>query len=127
MDAISTSETISLQAPLLDPANGNLNLVLPQDLLATVAPGIKVTVSFAPLLWEPNGPPGSDGNETPNVALKAFGHVMFRFLGHAMANYLIAHHPYETIQGGLEGISQGLRKLRDGKNSGCKYIIALAE
>jgi NADPH:quinone reductase-like Zn-dependent oxidoreductase len=124
VDAISTPETISLLSSIPNPVNRQLSLVLPPKAPA-VNPGIKVTVSFAPLLWEPNDPSGPDGEETPNIAPKAFAHIMFRYLSHAQANYLISHHPYEVILGGLEGISRGLKNLRDGQNSARKYILRI--
>jgi NADPH2:quinone reductase len=124
LDAISTPETISLLSSIPDPVNRQLSLVLPPE-APTVNPGIKVTVSFAPLLWEPNDPSGPDGEVTPNIVPKAFAHIMFRYLAHAQANYLISHHPYEVILGGLEGISRGLKNLRDGQNSARKYILRI--
>ena len=127
LDAISTPETISLLSPILDLAKGQLSLVLPPNAPPKVSPGIKVTVSFAPLLWEPNDPSDPDGEATPNIIPKAFAHIIFRYLAHAQANKLITHHPYEVIPGGLEEIPGGLKDLRDGKNSGWKYILRIAE
>lgn len=94
LDAISTRETSSLLYSIPDLVNRQLSLIVPPE-PPTVSPGINVTVSFAALLWEPNDPSGADGEATPNIVLKAFAHVMFRYLAHAQANYLITHHPYE--------------------------------
>lgn len=126
LDAISTRETVSLLSSIPDPVNRQLSLVLPPE-GHTVRPGIKVTVSFAPLLWEPNDPSGPDGEATPNIVPKAFAHVMFRYLAHAQANYLITHHPYEVIPGGLGEIPVALKNLREGNNSGRKYILRIME
>ena len=36
-------------------------------------------------------------------------------------------HPFEVVPGGLQGVLTGLRKLRDGKASGMKYVYRIEE
>ncbi|KIM99388.1 hypothetical protein OIDMADRAFT_126591 [Oidiodendron maius Zn] len=124
LDAISIPESISLLSSIPDPVNRQMSLVLPPE-APTVNPRINITVSFAPLLWEPNDPSGPDGEITARIALKAFAYITFRYLVHAQANHLISPHPCEVLPGGLEEISGGLKNLRDGKNSARKYILRI--
>lgn len=36
-------------------------------------------------------------------------------------------HPFEVVPGGLHGVLDGLRNLRDGKASGIKYVYRIDE
>lgn len=128
LDAISTPDTTSVVARLMDPVKGRLSLVLPQELPSqVVASGIKTTVSFAPALWEPSDSGNSEDEARELTALKSFAHVYFRYLSDALANNLISHHPFEVIDGGFGGISRALKDLRDGKNSASKYVVRISE
>jgi len=120
LDAISTADTVSAVAPVLDSSKGRFSLVLPQELPPQIAGGIKTTVSFAPALWEPS----ESGSEIP--ALRAFAYTYFRYLSYALDNNLISNHPFEVVNGGLEGISRALKDLRDGKISAAKYVVRIS-
>ncbi|CCX06139.1 Similar to Protein TOXD; acc. no. P54006 [Pyronema omphalodes CBS 100304] len=55
-----------------------------------------------------------------------FGFAMYRFFGRALANGILTGHPYTVIEGGLEGIEEGLKRLQDGKASATKYVYRIS-
>ncbi len=127
LDAISTDQTISTVARIPDAAHGRLSLVLPPEAPIQFGDGIKVTVSFAPALWEPNEFEDAMDLSVQSTPLKAFAYVYYRYLSYALANDLIKHHPYEVVPGGLKELPRALKDVRDGKNSGTKYIFRIDE
>ncbi|KAI5821399.1 chaperonin 10-like protein [Pyronema omphalodes] len=56
-----------------------------------------------------------------------FGFAMYRFFGRAMANGTLPGHPYTVVDGGLEGIEEGLKRLQDGKASATKYVYRISK
>ncbi|KAL7940639.1 GroES-like protein [Trichoderma barbatum] len=126
LDAISTPDTSSIMVQLMDPVKGRLSSVLPTELPPQVPAGIKMTVSFAPALWEPSDSNSSEDEVREVTTLKSFTHVYFRYLSDALANNLISHHPFEVVDGGFGEISRALKDLRDGKNSASKYVVRIS-
>ena len=50
-----------------------------------------------------------------------------KWFGGAVKRGDMRGHPYEVIDGGLEGVEEGLRKLRGGENKGRKYVYRVVE
>ena len=129
LDAISILDTVNLLGQVVDPSSGAIGIVLNLDTPSQIDAGIKIPLVFAPALWEPSandiGFLDSAGSE--NAGLKAFGYQYYHYLAYALSRNLIASHPSELIPGGLNGIPTALKNLRDGKNSGLKYLFKIAE
>ena len=58
---------------------------------------------------------------------KDFGAIYFKYLARGLEQkWLKAHNP-EVVPGGLNGVEEGLRRLRDGKASAVKYVFRISE
>lgn len=56
-----------------------------------------------------------------------FGQAWFTLFGKGLKEgWLKAHQP-EVIPGGLEGVEEGLRRLKDGQASAVKYVFRIGE
>ena len=48
--------------------------------------------------------------------------VLYRYVGRMLADGRMSGHPWEVVEGGLEGVQKGLQRLADGKAKGVKYV-----
>ena len=111
--------------------NGKLNLVLPfprEDL----PDHIEQSNTMAGSLWQDlsqrqlrgavaKGKLGlGDGG-------KDFGFVFTRLIGSWLNEGKLKPHPYEVIDGGLQGVETALKALKEGKNSAVKYVVRIAD
>ena len=58
---------------------------------------------------------------------KDFAYIYFRYLARGLAEGFFKPHPHEVVKGGLEGVEEGLRNLKEGKASGTKYVFRIGE
>ncbi|KAF1916460.1 zinc-binding oxidoreductase-like protein ToxD [Ampelomyces quisqualis] len=58
---------------------------------------------------------------------KDFAYIYFRYLARGLAEGFFKPHPHEVIPGGLDGVEEGLRNLKEGKASGVKYVFRIGE
>jgi NADPH2:quinone reductase len=58
---------------------------------------------------------------------KDYAYIMFRYMAKGLAEGWFTPHPHEVVEGGLEGVETGLRNLKEGKNSGVKYVFKIGE
>ena len=56
-----------------------------------------------------------------------FAHAWFRLFTKGLQEGWLKAHPTEVVKGGLEGVEQALNDLKNGKNSGLKYIFRIAD
>lgn len=54
-----------------------------------------------------------------------FAYVAFRYMAKGLAEGWFKAHPHEVVPGGLEGVEQGLRNLKEGKASAVKYVFRI--
>lgn len=55
-----------------------------------------------------------------------FGFVAFQMMARGLRDGWFKPHPYEVIEGGLNGVESGLARLKEGKASAVKYIYEIA-
>lgn len=60
-------------------------------------------------------------------AEKDFAYIALRYVARALADGRFKPHPHEVIPGGLKGVEQGLRNLKEGKASGVKYCFKIGD
>ncbi|KAK0611395.1 chaperonin 10-like protein [Immersiella caudata] len=58
---------------------------------------------------------------------KDFGYVYFRYIAKGLAEGWFKGQRYEVVEGGLGGIEEALRSLKEGKASGVKYVFRIAD
>lgn len=58
---------------------------------------------------------------------KDFGYAWFRLLELGLKDGWFRPHPHEVVPGGLGGIEQALRNLKEGKVSATKYVFRVSE
>ena len=56
-----------------------------------------------------------------------FAFVMFRFIGRGLQEGWFKGHPYEVVPGGLAGVEDGLRRLKEGKVSAKKLVFRIED
>lgn len=97
--------------------DGAINLVMPSD--TEVASATKTMTSVGTVHNTDNGAHGSDARD--------LGLVMSAWFSKALQSGSFRGHPFEVKAGGLEGVEQALKDLKDGKNSAVKYVFRIAE
>jgi NADPH:quinone reductase-like Zn-dependent oxidoreductase len=93
---------------------GATNLVLPSDF--DVSPAVKSTTSV-----------GAAHNQDHSGDSRDLAFVFCRYFGRALQKGTFSGHPYEVRPGGLAGVGQALKDLKDGKASALKYVFRIAE
>ncbi|KAI8932317.1 hypothetical protein NX059_010512 [Plenodomus lindquistii] len=58
---------------------------------------------------------------------KNYAHVVFRYIAKGLAEGWFKPHPHEVVPGGLEGVEQGLKNLKEGKASAVKYVFKIGQ
>lgn len=58
---------------------------------------------------------------------KDFGYVFFHYITRGLQEGWFTGHPFEVIPGGLDGVQEGLRRLKAGEASAVKYVYRIAE
>jgi hypothetical protein len=56
-----------------------------------------------------------------------WGFVLFRYLARMLADGRLTGHPFEVIDGGLNGVEKGLNLLKAGKAKGAKFVFKVGE
>jgi NADPH2:quinone reductase len=56
-----------------------------------------------------------------------FAYVFFRYLTRMLAKGTYEGHPYEVIPGGLNGVGEGLQRLKSGQSHGNKFVYRIEE
>ena len=123
-DAISTPDTINFLGGIIDPTAGVLGTVLLQEEGINIPQGVSNKLVFAPQLWFPIDENQHGREEITN---RESGSVFFRYLEYILAHNLLSPHPSQVLPGGLRGLEEGLKAVKDGKNSGVKYLYRIAE
>ncbi|RGP63494.1 hypothetical protein FSPOR_8547 [Fusarium sporotrichioides] len=94
--------------------DGAINIVLPSDWNTGTA--VKTTTMV-----------GSVHSADKEIDARDLGLVTCRWFTKAWQADTFSGHPFEVRPGGLEGVQQALRDLKDGKNSATKYVFRIAD
>ncbi|KAL1958568.1 hypothetical protein VTO42DRAFT_4165 [Malbranchea cinnamomea] len=125
-DAISEHNSYVNIGRVLDPAAGRITVVLPgrkYNMPIDIKPVITTVGSVHTNRNQRNEPGGKVGK----LGDQEFGAVFFRFFGRGLAGGWFTGHPYRIVERGLEGIASALNDLREGKVSGFKYVVRIAD
>jgi NADPH:quinone reductase-like Zn-dependent oxidoreductase len=110
-DAVSEHNSYTNIVQVLEP-EGHLTLVLPGKKYEGIPESVKQSQTMV-------GTAHSDDKE--------YAFIMFRYMARGLAQGWFTPHPHEVVEGGLQGVETGLKNLRDGKNSGTKYVFKIGE
>ncbi|OAX84708.1 hypothetical protein ACJ72_00905, partial [Emergomyces africanus] len=114
LDCVATEHSTDALRKCIAPG-GQINFAAAKiNLDASPAIGTATSVGSA------HGMAGFESNEH-------FGFVMCRYFTRALMLKEFSGHPYEIRPGGLEGVEQALKDLKDGKASATKYIFRIAD
>ena len=97
--------------------DGAINLVLPSNF--DVGSATKTMTSVGVVHNQENGAHGPDARD--------LGFVTSRWFTRAWQSGAFEGHPFELRPGGLEGVEQALKDLKDGKQSAVKYVFRIAD
>lgn len=56
-----------------------------------------------------------------------FRFLLFRYVAKMLADGRFHGHPFEAVDGGLNGVEEKLTKLKEGKARGVKFVFGIAE
>lgn len=113
LDAVIISQSAEILRQTVAPG-GKIDFVLPNNF--DVSPAIHSMTSV-----------GSVHNQAEYENNEELGFAMSRYLTRALQNKTFTGHPFEIRSGGLAGVEQALKDLKDGKASATKYIFRIAD
>jgi NADPH2:quinone reductase len=56
-----------------------------------------------------------------------FGYLLFRYLARMIADGRFSGHPFEVVDGGLDGVGKGWNMLKEGKARGNKFVFKIGQ
>ncbi|KAL8843367.1 MAG: hypothetical protein Q9176_001980 [Flavoplaca citrina] len=126
-DAVSEHNSFQNISQVLNPSTGQITLVLPGKDFSAIPSSMTQTTTMVGAVHDAVDQQQfqkATGSRTGNMD---FGYVMFRFFGRGLAEGWFRGHPTEVREGGLGGISNALKDLKEGKASAVKYVFRLEE
>lgn len=112
---------------------GKMVLVLPGKDYSDIPSNVEHDLSMVGRVHEtPNsaGKYGQPDHTAPKYTVTAgkdFGYVFFHYITRGLQEGWFTGHPFEVIPGGLDGVQEGLRRLKAGEASATKYVYRIAE
>lgn len=113
LDAVIIPQSAEILRQTVAPG-GMIDFILPNDM--DVSPAIHSVTSV-----------GSVHNQPEYENNEELGFVMSRYFTRGLQNKTFSGHPFEIRPGGLAGVEQALKDLKDGKASATKYIFRIAD
>lgn len=114
-DAVSEKNSYQNIAGALDHKTGKITFVLPGKKYDEIPDSIEKTITRVGVV---HGNPDD---------LKDFGYVYFRYISKGLEEGWFKAQPQEVVKGGLDGVEQALKNLKDGKASAVKYIFKIED
>lgn len=113
IDAAIVPQSVEVLKKSVAP-EGRIDFILPNDF--DVSPVTKSITSVGSI----HKIPGSEDYEE-------LGFIFSRYFTRALQQGTFSGHPYEVRSGGLEGVEQALKDLKEGKASATKYVFRIAD
>lgn len=54
-------------------------------------------------------------------------YVFLRYVSRMLSDGRLTGHPFQVVEGGLDGVGRGLKMLKEGKARGFKFVFRVAE
>ncbi|KAF3912502.1 Zeta-crystallin [Dactylellina cionopaga] len=129
-DAVSEHGSVVDSAAVLG-EQGTITGVLPLELDPKAAgfnkDAVKWILTSVSLVWGEKWPPSAGTETVRTLAGKDFGYIFIRWFVKGLDEGWFRGHPHEVIKGGLNGVEQALRDLKDGKASAVKYVFRIED
>lgn len=123
-DAITAFNSYQNLAQVLDPQAGRITAIGPvRDDRDKFGPGVDVSFTYVGRVHGPA--PKKDGNVI--LGDREFGAVFSKLFGQGLRDGFFSGHPWVAVPGGLEGLEQALKDLKDWKSSYSKYVVRIAD
>lgn len=106
---------------------GKITLVLPGKKYSEIPDDIQQSITQVGSVHTDVNPSSPEGKAGVKTGGKDFGFVFFRLFARGLEEKWFTPHPYRVIPGGLYGLEEGLRLLREGKVSAEKMVYRVEE
>ncbi|KAH9208434.1 chaperonin 10-like protein [Leptodontidium sp. 2 PMI_412] len=124
-DAISEHNSFQNISKILAKQGSKITLVLPGKDYSAIPSHIEhSTTMVGSVHMAPSEDKAELGIKTGG---KEFGYAYFRLFSRGLREGWFTAHPYEVVPGGLNGLEKGLSDLKNGVNSGTKYIYKIED
>lgn len=64
---------------------------------------------------------------TTVLGTREFGHCWYRLLSRGLTQGWMTPHPFEVVEGGLNGVETALQDMKAGKNTAVKYVLRVGD
>lgn len=126
-DAVSEHNSYQNLSQLLSKRGSKITLVLPGKEYKEIPEYIQKSITTVGSVHADISPNSSQGRAGVRTGGKEFGFVFFRFFGRGLQEGWFTAHPHEVVPGGLNGVEKGLANLKEGVNSGTKYVFRIED
>lgn len=94
---------------------------------AEIPSGIKIVYTYVGSAhsgaYKPGMPKQPDGAEVKDDP--EWVYVFLRYVARMLDDGRVTGHPWEVVEGGLEGVEKGLMMLKEGRARGVKYVYRI--
>lgn len=92
-----------------------------------VPKGITPSLTMVSAAHDANKPDSEAAKRGDKVNGRDFAQAFFRLFARGMKEGWFPGHPFEVVPGGLGGVQEGLRNLKEGKASAVKYVFKIED
>ncbi|CZT43124.1 related to zeta-crystallin / quinone reductase (NADPH) [Rhynchosporium secalis] len=124
-DAVSEHNSFQNISKVLAKQDSKITLVLPGKDYSAIPSHIEHSTTMVGSVHKgPSEEKAKLGIQTDD---KEFGFAFFRLFSRGLQEGWFTAHPFEVVPGGLNGVEKGLSNLKNGVNSGTKYIFKIED
>jgi NADPH2:quinone reductase len=124
-DAVSEKGSYQNLSQVLAKQGSKITLVLPGKEYKEIPDYIQHSLTMVGSVHADIPADSKKGKAGIKTGGKEFGFVFFRFFARGLKEGWFTAHPHEVVPGGLNGVEQGLKNLKDGVNSATKYVFKI--
>ena len=126
-DCISDHGSYQNVCQVLTRNTGRITLIIPSKTYEDIPDDIEKSVTFVGAAHKETDMDPWEKKTGSAVGNQEFAYVMFRFIGRGLQEGWFKGHPYEVVPGGLAGVEEGLRSLKEGKVSAKKLVFRIED
>lgn len=126
-DATSEHNSYVNIGHVLDEKNGQIVVVLPWEKYSDMPVNVKPIPVYVASVHEGQNRFRPEQKKIGPLGDPDFGAVFFRFFGRGLEHGWFCGHEYRIVDKGLEGLEQALNDMKEGKVSGFKYVVKIAD